>query len=351
MSSKWLEKISLIGETVRLVQLDHSHQKDLTEAVKDGKLWELYFTSAPHPTEVTGYIQKAIDEYHSGSSYPFVIIRKSDNSVVGTTRFMNIDSASKRLEIGTTWYSKSVQRTRVNTESKFLLLQYAFETLNCVAIEFRTHHENFKSQKAIERLGAKKDGILRHHKYDKNGNLRDTYVYSITQPEWLDVKDSLLQKLNKTYESVHIIPANISDAQTLTKFCIRSKNYWGYGEELMDLWREELTISEEYIQKNKVSKYIENEVITGFYAYSLESDTRVKLDFLFIDPEHIRKGIGSFLFNHFLNEIKDLGVTSVVLDADPNAEKFYANLGFKVIGQKPSSIKNRFLSIMEISIS
>ena len=197
--SNWLDNISLEGETVRLVLLDQSYEKDLAEAVKDGKLWELYFTSAPHPSEVGNYIQKAIDEYHSGNSYPFVIIKKSDNSVVGTTRYMNIDSASKRLEIGTTWYAKSVQRTRINTECKFLLLQYAFETLNCIAVEFRTHHENFKSQKAIERLGANKDGILRHHKYDKNGNLRDTYVYSIIRSEWSEVKESLLQKLNKTY--------------------------------------------------------------------------------------------------------------------------------------------------------
>lgn len=197
--SNWLENISLEGESVRLVPLDHSYEKDLAEAVNDGKLWELYFTSAPHPSEVGNYIQKTIDEYHSGASYPFVIIRKSDNSVVGTTRYMNIDSSSKRLEIGTTWYAKSVQRTRINTECKFLLLQYAFETLNCIAVEFRTHHENFRSQKAIERLGAKKDGILRHHKYDKNGNLRDTYVYSIIQSEWSVVKTSLLEKLNKTY--------------------------------------------------------------------------------------------------------------------------------------------------------
>ena len=197
--SIWLENISLEGESVRLVPLDQSYEKDLAEAVKDGKLWDLYFTSAPHPSEVPNYIQKAIDEYHSGSSYPFVIIRKSENSLVGTTRYMNIDSSSKRLEIGTTWYAKSVQRTRINTECKFLLLQYAFETLNCIAVEFRTHHENFRSQKAIERLGAKRDGILRHHKYDKNGNLRDTYVYSIIQSEWSVVKESLLQKLNKTY--------------------------------------------------------------------------------------------------------------------------------------------------------
>ena len=109
---------------------------------------------------------------------------------------MNIDSANKRLEIGTTWYAQSVHRTRINTECKFLLLQYAFEVLNCIAVEFRTHHENYRSQKAIERLGAKKDGIIRHHKYDKNGNLRDTFVYSITHPEWSKVKESLLIKLH-----------------------------------------------------------------------------------------------------------------------------------------------------------
>ncbi|MAD98447.1 MAG: GNAT family N-acetyltransferase [Flavobacteriaceae bacterium] len=197
--NSWLQSISLEGRLIRLEFLQPHHLEGLSSAVKDGKLWELYFTSAPHPSETKQYIEKALQEYHDGLSYPFVVVEKATHSIVGTTRYMNIEPANKRLEIGTTWYSKSAQRTGINTECKFLLIQHAFEVLQCNAVEFRTHHENIRSQKAIERLGASLDGILRHHKYDKNGNLRNTYVYSILQSEWSQVKESLISKMNKSY--------------------------------------------------------------------------------------------------------------------------------------------------------
>ncbi len=196
---KWLQSIKLEGQLVRMELLQSNHVKALSNAVEDGKLWELYFTSAPHPTETQQYVDTAIQEFNDRRSYPFVVINKLDNSIIGTTRYMNIDHSNKRLEIGTTWYSKSMQRTGVNTECKLLLLQHAFETLGCIAVEFRTHHENKQSQKAIERLGASLDGILRNHKYDKNGNLRNTFVYSILQSEWPQVKESLISKMNKSY--------------------------------------------------------------------------------------------------------------------------------------------------------
>lgn len=193
------QQIELIGETIRMVPLCDDHQTGLSNAVTDGNLWELYFTSAPYPSEMSNYIKKAQEEYQNQNSYPFVVIQNSDNKIVGTSRFMNLDLPNNRLEIGHTWYSKSVQRTKVNTECKLLLLQYAFETLECIAVELRTHHENYVSQKAIERLGAQLDGILRNHKYDKNGNLRNTFVYSIIKSEWLEIKKNLILKLQKNY--------------------------------------------------------------------------------------------------------------------------------------------------------
>jgi RimJ/RimL family protein N-acetyltransferase len=199
MSDKWLQKIQLDGNLVKLLPLTLDNLNDLTTAVKDGELWDLWYTSAPRPQEVKSYIETAIDEFEKDKSLPFVIINRGNNEVIGTTRYMNADSKNKRLEIGTTWYSKSVQRTGVNTECKYLLLKYAFETLNCIAVEFRTHWHNIPSRNAIARLGAKQDGILRNHSIDKTGNLRDTVVFSIINSEWPTVKKSLEFRMSKKY--------------------------------------------------------------------------------------------------------------------------------------------------------
>ncbi len=197
---KWLNEIDIKGNLVELKPLNLAHTQELTEAVKDGELWNLWYTSAPEPQNVKDYIETALTEFQSDTSLPFVVIRKHDNKVVGTTRYMHADSKNKRLEIGTTWYSKSAQRTGINTECKYLLLQYAFESLECIAVEFRTHFHNHQSRKAIERIGAKQDGILRNHSIDKTHCLRDTVVFSILNSEWATVKKSLAYKMNK-YES------------------------------------------------------------------------------------------------------------------------------------------------------
>ena len=197
--NKWLKEIQIQGKLVNLKILSTAHVKDLTEAVKDGKLWELWYTSAPEPNNVKHYIETALSEFKSDNSLPFVVIRKEDKKVIGTTRFMNADSKNRRIEIGTTWYSKSTHRTGLNTECKYLLLKYAFESLDCIAVEFRTHIHNSQSRNAIARLGAKQDGILRNHQIDKSGCLRDTVVFSILNSEWNTVKKSLEFKMNKKY--------------------------------------------------------------------------------------------------------------------------------------------------------
>jgi RimJ/RimL family protein N-acetyltransferase len=198
---KWLYEIQIQGDLVKLEILSTEHIEDLTEAVKDGALWNLWYTSIPEPQNVKNYIETAISEFQNNKSFPFVIIRKYDNKVIGTTRFMNADSRNKRLEIGTTWYAKSTQRTGSNTECKYLLLKYAFENLECIAVEFRTHIHNTQSRNAIARLGAKQDGIIRNHTIDKTGCLRDTVVFSILNSEWNTVKKSLEFKMNKKYQS------------------------------------------------------------------------------------------------------------------------------------------------------
>jgi len=196
---KWLNEIEVDGNLVHIKTLSLEHIEDLTEAVKDGELWNLWYTSAPEPENVKSYVETALTEFQNDKSLPFVIIRKIDNKIIGTTRFMNADSKNKRLEIGTTWYSKSTQRTGINTECKYLLLEYAFEKLECIAVEFRTHIHNNQSRNSIARLGARQDGILRNHSVDRTGCLRDTVVFSILNSEWNTVKKSLGFKMNKKY--------------------------------------------------------------------------------------------------------------------------------------------------------
>jgi RimJ/RimL family protein N-acetyltransferase len=179
--------------------MDIQYLNVLQEAVKDGELWKLWYTFVPKPEVMESWIIKAIAEQSEGVSVPFVIRRNTDNLIVGSTRFMNIERDIRRLEIGTTWYAKSVQRSALNTECKLLLLQHAFEHLKCLAVEFRTHRMNVQSRRAIERLGAQLDGILRNHRVTSNGTIRDTAVYSIVDNEWPSVKTNLVFMLNEKY--------------------------------------------------------------------------------------------------------------------------------------------------------
>lgn len=189
--TNWLDSIDLEGNIVRLVPLTSEHKDALLSAATDGQLWELWYTSIPSPETIDSYIETAIQQNKNQESLVFVVIEKATNTIVGTTRYCNVDMEHRRLEIGYTWYAKTFQRTGVNTECKYLLLQNAFEYYKVVAVEIRTHFHNHPSRKAILRLGAKQDGILRNHKIHKGGELRDTVVFSIIDSEWATVKMSL----------------------------------------------------------------------------------------------------------------------------------------------------------------
>ncbi len=195
--AKWLQEITLEGNLVTLSPLTALHREDIIEAASDGHLWELWYTSVPDKNNAQQYINKALQEFEEDKSLPFAIISKEHNKIIGTTRYMNVMSQHKRVEIGSTWYAKSYQRTGINTECKYLLLQYAFEKLQCIAVEFRTHWHNIPSRTAIARLGAKQDAILRNHQIDKDGLLRDTVVFSIIKEEWPTVKKSLEHKMQR----------------------------------------------------------------------------------------------------------------------------------------------------------
>jgi RimJ/RimL family protein N-acetyltransferase len=167
------------------------HCDDLVAAVRDGELWKLWYTTVPEPEQMGAEIERRLALQASGSMIPFAVVDPVSGRCVGMTTYMNIDRINRRVEIGSTWYARSFQRTGLNTEAKLLLLTHAFDTLQCIAVEFRTHIRNQQSRTAIERLGAKFDGILRNHSYAKDGTLRDTCVYSIIPAEWPDVRARL----------------------------------------------------------------------------------------------------------------------------------------------------------------
>lgn len=193
--------VTLTGTHVQLVPIAVHHLAGLQEAAADGELWKLWYTFIPTPAEMEAWIKKALQETNDNASVVFVVKRRSDDKIVGSTRYMNIEKDIRRLEIGTTWYAKSVQRSPINTECKLLLLQHAFEELKCLAVEFRTHRFNDASRRAIARLGAQQDGILRSHRISTNGTVRDTVVFSIIQHEWDNVKSNLLFMLNDKYSA------------------------------------------------------------------------------------------------------------------------------------------------------
>jgi RimJ/RimL family protein N-acetyltransferase len=189
--------IKLSGQYVDLEPLNQVHLSAIQAAAADGKLWELFFTSVPSFENTQQWLDLALDMKEQQKALPFAVKDNVIGKIVGSTRYCNIDHHNKRLEIGYTWYSKSAQRSAINTECKLLLLSHAFETLDYNAVEFRTDWFNQKSQAAIERLGAKRDGVLRNHMVMPDGRVRDTVVYSILKNEWPGVKMNLQYMLNK----------------------------------------------------------------------------------------------------------------------------------------------------------
>ena len=193
----FIEPVVLEGESVRLEPLEASHHDALVEAASDGQLWTLGYTRVPRPEEMHDAISRALASQGAGLLMPFTIRLRETGRVVGQTTFCNIEANHRRIEIGGTWIARSVHRTATNTESKLLLLRHAFDQLNCIAVEFRTHWLNQQSRTAIERLGAKQDGVLRSHRIMPDGTRRDTVVYSILEHEWPPVHNELIRRLTR----------------------------------------------------------------------------------------------------------------------------------------------------------
>ena len=182
---------TLTGHHVTLEPLTQAHLEEIRSAAADGELWKLFFTSVPEPEQTQQWLDTALSMQQESKAVPFAIRHNASGKIIGSTRFCNIELKHRRVEIGYTWYARSMQRSPVNTECKYLLLTHAFEQWQCIAVEFRTDWFNKRSQAAIERLGAKRDGILRNHMILPNGRVRDTVVYSVLQNEWAGVKQNL----------------------------------------------------------------------------------------------------------------------------------------------------------------
>ena len=192
----WLEPVVLRGVHARLEPLSQNHCDGLAEAVQDGELWKLWYTSVPSAEGMRKEIDRRLGLQASGAMLPWTVF-DGDGRIAGMTTYMNVDAPNRRVEIGSTWYARRVQRSAVNRQCKLLLLTHAFETLDCIAVEFRTHFFNHQSRRGIERLGAKQDGIQRNHQIAPNGTLRDTVVYSIIASEWPTVKAHLDYQMNE----------------------------------------------------------------------------------------------------------------------------------------------------------
>ncbi|MDE2393963.1 MAG: GNAT family N-acetyltransferase [Burkholderiales bacterium] len=192
----WPAPVSLSHDHVSLRPLAAEHEAGLTEAARDGELWRLWYTAVPSPEGMAAEIQRRLRLQAAGSMLPFTVFDAAGR-IAGMTTYMNVDAANRRVEIGSTWYARRVQRSALNTAAKRLLLGHAFEALDCIAVEFRTHRLNTQSRRAIERLGAQLDGILRAHQLGANASVRDTAVYSIIAPEWPAVRNHLDWQLAK----------------------------------------------------------------------------------------------------------------------------------------------------------
>jgi len=192
----FLQPVTLKGRHAALVPLANEHLPGLQDAARDGELWKLWYTAVPSPEGMAAEIDRRLSLLAKDSMLPFTVL-DADGRVAGMTTYMNVDGANRRVEIGSTWYARRVQRTPLNTECKLMLLTHAFETLDCIAVEFRTHRLNAQSRRAIERLGAQLDGMLRSHQISPNGSLRDTAVYSIIAAEWPTIRAHLKFQLER----------------------------------------------------------------------------------------------------------------------------------------------------------
>ncbi|MBC7709843.1 MAG: GNAT family N-acetyltransferase [Rhizobacter sp.] len=347
----WPDDVTLERDGIRLEPILLVHEAGLLAAASDGELWNIRYTSVPEPQETLAYIQTALKQRSEGSRLAFAVIDLAANKVIGSTSYHDIVPAIKRVEIGWTWYAKSNQRSRVNTLCKLMLMQHAFDTLGCDVVGWRVSHMNFASQRAVERLGAKRDGVLRHHAPIRDGKVRDTVMYSMLAAEWPVAKQQLEAKLARK-AAPRAPPSSKVTLQPITADTLRAilkLNPGAVGERMVatNAW----SIAQAAYSANAVPRAIMADgVLVGFIMMydttidpTLAVRDQVPLDSvevwrLMIDFQHQGSGYGKAAISEAAQYAATRpGVVQLRLSYVPvegNPASFYRKLGFLETGEK-----------------
>jgi N-acetyltransferase len=350
-TTSWPPAVTLERNGIRLEPLALAHEAGLREAAADGELWNIRVTSVPEPEKTRDYIEQALKHREEGHRLAFAVIDAKTNAVVGSTSYHDIIEASKRVEIGYTWYRKSVQRSHVNTTCKLMLMQHAFDTLQCAVVGWRTSHLNFASQRAIEKLGAKRDGVMRHHTPHRDGTVRDTVLYSMLASEWPAAKEKLEARLakggieardetNKEVRFVEIDAENLIALHRLNAGAVGSRMVAPNG----------MSVAQSFFSKNAWARAVyAGDTPVGFvmlFDPTLNPDAAAKageaLDSLYvwrlmIDFKCQGRGYGEQALRLVIERARTMpGIKSVSLSyvmEDGSAKPFYEKLGFRDTGK------------------
>jgi N-acetyltransferase len=349
-TSIWPPAVILERNGIRLEPLTLAHEAGLREAAADGELWNLRVTSVPEPEKTRAYIELALKQREEGNRLAFAVIDVAKNTVLGSTSYHDIVPAAKRVEIGYTWYRKSVQRSHVNTTCKLLLMQHAFETLQCAVVGWRTDIFNYASQRAIEKLGAKRDGVVRHHAPRRDNTVRDTVIYSMLANEWPAAKEKLEARLasggfvprETTEKKIRFVEIDAKNLVTLHRM-----NPGAVGSRMVA--PNGMSVAQSFFSKNAWARALyADDTPVGFvmlFDPTLDPEAAVKeeeaLDSLYvwrlmIDFQHQGKGYGEQALRLVIDRARTIpGIKSVTLSyvmADGSAKPFYEKLGFRDTG-------------------
>ena len=352
ISKPWPADVTLERDGIRLEPLALAHEDGLRQAAADGELWNLRFTGVPEPQETRGWIETAFKMRNDGNRQAFAVIDTATNTVIGSTSYHDIMPAIKRVEIGHTWYAKSRQRSSVNTICKLMLMQHAFETLGCAVIGWRVSHMNFPSQRAVERLGAKRDGLLRHHAAIRDGKVRDTVMYSMLAAEWPEAKAKLDAQLT-TPRVANSAPTRASKI-TLAEITkdnvspIVRMNPGAIGERMVAT--NGISIAQGTYSKNAWFRAVmADDTPVGFvmlFDPTLDLDAAKKedklLDSLYIwrfmiEFKHQGKGYGEQVMQLVIERARSMPSINTLslsyVQREGNAKPFYDRMGFRETGK------------------
>jgi N-acetyltransferase len=363
----WPPAVTLERNGVRLEPLTLAHEAGVLAAAADGELWNIRVTSVPEPAQTRAYIEAALAAREKGERLPFAVIDVASNTLIGCTTYHDIVPAIKRVEIGWTWYRKRVQRTHVNTTCKLMLMEHAFETLGCPVVAWRTSHLNFASQRAIERLGAKRDGVIRHHAPHRDGTVRDTVIYSMLAADWPAAKQKLAQRLRAPSPSLSPSPRATTGVVSLKEIAadnlitvLRGLAPGAVGERMVAA--NSVSLAQAAYSKNAVPRAIyDDDTAVGFmmlYDPTLDPALAAKDDVkpyelgvwrLMIDFQKQRRGYGEAAMREAWRyalarpEIKRVILSYVPVEGNPSP--FHRSMGYTETGEKDGTE-----IVMEISV-